>query len=107
MENRLCNRHIADQSIACTVFTSRSYKRIIGGRLKNYSPYGMYAEVEISFKIGTVLLIRLTDTIPENSHTQIVKGFRSISLVEVKWTKPISTNDAVWYGIGLKHLANM
>jgi hypothetical protein len=65
----------------------------------------MYAELQTRFKEGTVLLARTTSSDPEESPSKIEAGFRSISLVEVKWSKPLSAYGDVCFGTGLKHLA--
>jgi hypothetical protein len=65
----------------------------------------MYAELKTHFKEGTILLARTTDSGPEGWPSKIEEGIRTISLVEVKWSKPLSANGFVCYGTGLKHLA--
>jgi len=105
MENRNNNRHETDQSIVCSVFTSHSPNDLFDGKVKNYCDFGMYAEVPTHFRDGTVLLVRATSRAPERLPAKVNEGFRSVSLVEVKWSKPVSANGAVCYGTGLKHLA--
>jgi hypothetical protein len=105
MEKRNSNRHKTDQSIVCTFFTSHSGDATFDGRVQNYCDSGMYAELQTRFKEGTVLVARTTSSDPEESPSKIEEGFRSISLVEVKWSKPLSSNGVVCYGTGLKHLA--
>ena len=105
MENRNSNRHETDQPIVCTVFTSHSFNGMFYGKIKNYCDSGMYAELQTCFKDGTVLLVRATSNVPERLPAKIEEGFRSISLVEVKWSKPLAANGVVCYGTELKHLA--
>jgi hypothetical protein len=104
MEKRSSNRHKTDQSIVCTFFTSHGGDGTFDGRMQNYCNSGLYAELQTSFKEGTILLVRTTSHAPERLPEKIEEGFRSISLVEVKWSKPFSANGDVRYGIGLKHL---
>jgi len=73
--------------------------------MKNYCDLGLYAEFQTCVKDGAVLLVRTTSSAPERLPANIEEGFRSVSLVEVKWSKPLSANGAVCYGTGLKHLA--
>ena len=75
------------------------------GKMKNYCDLGLDAEFQTSLKDGTVLLVRTTSSVPERLPAKIEEGFRSVSLAEVKWSKPLSANEAVCYGTGLKHLA--
>ena len=105
MENRNSNRHKTDQSIVCTVFSSHGLNDMFYGKLKNYCDFGMYAELQTCFKDGTILLVRTTSSAPERLPAKIEEGFRSVSLVEVKWSKSLSSNGVVCYGTGLKHLA--
>ena len=105
MEKRNSDRHVTDQSIVCTFFTSHSCNDTIDGKMKNYCGSGMYAELPTHVREGTVLMVRATGIAPEYLSAKIEEGFRSVSLVEVKWSKPLSANGAVCYGTGLKHLS--
>ena len=105
MEKRNSNRHKTEQAIVCTFFGSQSFNDTFGGRMKNYCDAGMYAELQAQFKDGTVLLIRTTSSPSKPSTSRLEDGFRSISLVEVKWSKPISRDGVLTYGTGLKHVA--
>jgi hypothetical protein len=105
MENRKSNRHKTDQSIVGAIFSSHNFNEMFYGKMKNYCDLGLYAEFQTCVKDGTVLLVRTTSSAPERLPANIEEGFRSVSLVEVKWSKPLSANGAVCYGTGLKHLA--
>jgi hypothetical protein len=105
MEKRNSDRHITDQSILCTFFTSQSSNNTIEGKIKNYCDFGMFAILPTQVREGTVLFVRTTSNDPERLPAKIEEGFRSVSLVEVKWSKPLSVHGAVWYGTGLKHLS--
>ena len=105
MENRNSKRHETDQPIVCTVFTSHCFNDLFDGKIKNYCDSGIYAELQTHFKNGTILFFRTIDITPDRSPPKTEEGFRSVSLVEVKWSKPVSVNGDVRYGIGLKHLA--
>ncbi|MBI5580617.1 MAG: hypothetical protein HY895_15810 [Deltaproteobacteria bacterium] len=104
MEKRNSNRHKTDQSIVCMFFTSHGCDDTFDGRMQNYCDSGMYAELQTCFKEGTILLVRTTSSTPERLPAKIEEGFRTISLVEVKWSKPISADGVFRYGTGLKHL---
>ena len=105
MEGRNSNHHKTDQSIVCTVFGSRSFYDTFDGKMKNYCDSGMYAELQTRFRDGTVLLVRTTSSTPERLPPKIEEGFRTISLAEVKWSKPLSANGVFCYATGLKYLA--
>jgi hypothetical protein len=105
MENRTSSRYEIESSIVCSYFSSRNSNEAFYGKMKNYCDSGMYAELQVQFKEGTVLLVR-TKRIPlERSQTKIEDGFRSISLAQVKWSKPICVNGTTRFATGLKHLA--
>ena len=104
MENRASRRHEIETPIVCSYFGSRGSHETIGGKMKNYCDSGMYAELQVQFKKGTVLLVR-TNRIPsERPGIKIEDGFRSISLAQVKWSKPIRVNGATRFATGLRHL---
>lgn len=105
MEKRSSSRHKTEQSIVCAFLTSRSFNDTFDGKMKNYCESGLYAELQTRFKEGTVLLVRTTSSPSEPLTSKVKEGFRSISLVEVKWSKPISSNGALCYGTGLRHLS--
>ena len=105
IENRNSKRYETEQSIGCTLFTTSGFHGMFYGTMKNYSDFGLYVELQTNFKDGTILLIRTTSSFREGLSSRPVEGFRSISLSEVKWSKPIFTNGDTFYGIGLKHIA--
>jgi hypothetical protein len=104
MEKRNSNRHQTDQSIVCMFFTSHSINDTFDGKMKNYCDTGLYAELQTHFKVGTVLLVRTKRISLERSRTKIVDGFRSMSLAQVKWSKPICVDGTTRFATGLKHL---
>lgn len=69
----------------------------------NYGSRGMYAELETDFKKGTIVLVKTTGRPTECFRSDTADGFRSISLAEVRWTKPIPSERNTFYGIGLKY----
>ncbi len=105
MEKRNSNRHNTDQSIVCAFFTSHSTNETFDGKMKNYCDCGLYAELQTRFKEGTVLLVRALDSAPGRLPAKIEEGFRSISIVEVKWSKHLCADGVECYGTGLKHLS--
>ena len=104
MEKRNSDRLVTDQSIVCTFFTSHSCNDTIDGKMKNYCGSGMYAELPTHVREGTVLMVRATGIAPEYLSAKIEEGFRSISLVEVKWSHALTAGGVLSYGTGLKHL---
>ena len=62
---------------------------------------GLCAELRSHFKTGTVLVVRTTGASGSNSGED---GIRTLTLAEVKWSKPMSTEGMVYYATGLKYL---
>jgi hypothetical protein len=104
MENRASRRYKIDCSIVCSLFSSRNSDESFYGKLKNYCDSGLYAELQVQLKKGTVLLCRTTRISLEPSKAKIEDGFRSMSLAQVKWSKPICVNGTTRFATGLKHL---
>jgi len=104
MEHRTSSRYEIESSIVCSHFSSRTSNETFHGKMKNYCRSGVYAELQVHFKEGTVLLVRTKKTASERSSTKIMDGFRSISLAEVKWSKPICVDGTLHFATGLKHL---
>jgi hypothetical protein len=72
--------------------------------MKNYCKSGVYAELQVQFKKGTILLVRTKCISSERSRAKIEEGFRSISLAQVKWSTPIRVNGTLQFATGFKHL---
>jgi len=105
MENRTSSRYEIESSIVCSYLSSRKSNEAFYGKMKNYCDSGIYAELQVQFKEGTVLLCRTKNNPSELSRMKIEDGFRSISLAQVKWSKPICVNGTTRFATGLRHLA--
>jgi hypothetical protein len=106
MEKRTSNRHETEKSITCSYLTSQSYHDTFNGKLKNYCDSGMYTELQACFKKGTILLVKASNDPSDHLEPDAKEGFRSISLAEVKWSKKVSRQGAVWYGTGFQYLVS-
>jgi hypothetical protein len=104
MENRTNSRYEIESAIVCSRFGSRDSNETFQGKMKNYCMSGVYAELQVQFKKGTVLLVRTKSIPAERSRARIMDGFRSVSLAQVKWSTPIRINGTLHYATGLKHL---
>ena len=105
MENRTSSRYEIESSIVCSYLSSRNSNEAFYGEMKNYCDSGICAELQVQLKEGTVLLCRTKNNPSERSRTKIEDGFRSISLAQVKWSKPICVNGTTRFATGLRHLA--
>lgn len=104
MDKRYGYRHETDTCISCRHFTTKSVTAAFDGKMLNYGSCGMYAEVETYFKEGTLLLVRTTGRPAETFRSETEDGFRSNSLAEVRWSRPIPCGRDTCYGIGLKYV---
>jgi hypothetical protein len=98
MEKRNTERHKAEYSIACAVFTSQGVDNISCGKIKNFGKFGVYAEMQDCFKEGTILLLKTPAGASDPLPAEIEEGFRSITVVEVKWSTPLFTDEIVRFG---------
>jgi hypothetical protein len=105
MENRASSRHEIESSIVCSYFGSRSSNETFYGKMKNYCDAGLCAELQVEVREGAVLLVRTRRIASGGPGTKIEDGFRSISLAQVKWSKPICVDGATRFATGLKHVA--
>jgi len=105
MENRASSRYEIESSIVCSYFGSRNSNKTFHGNMKNYCDSGLYAELHVQVKEGTVLLVRTRRIDLGCPRTKIGGGFRSISLAQVKWSKPICVNGTTLFATGFKHVA--
>ncbi len=105
MENRSSRRFEIESSIVCSYFGSRKSNEAFYGKMKNYCDSGLCAELQVQFKEGTVLLVRTKRIISDRPKTKIKDGFRTISLAQVKWARPICINGTTCVATGLKHIA--
>jgi hypothetical protein len=104
MENRASDRYEIESSIVCSYLSSRNSCEAFYGEMKNYCDSGLCAELQVQFREGTILLCRTKRVPSMRAKTKIEDGFRSISLAQVKWSKPISVNGTTCFATGLKHL---
>jgi hypothetical protein len=101
MEKRENKRHDSDTTVMCSFLTTLRCGEPVGGIMRNYGCGGMYAELRVHFKAGTILVVR---SIGNPSGCPSKNGYRSISLAEVKWSEPKPVRGDICYGTGLKYL---
>ena len=104
MENRTSSRYEIESPIVCSYFSSRNSDEAFCGEMKNYCDSGLYAEMQVQLKEGTILLCRIKSNPSERPRTKIEDGYRSMSLAQVKWSKPICVDGTTRFATGLKHL---
>ena len=104
MEHRGCSRHAVENSIVCSYLTSRSSAETFDGKMKNYSDCGMYAELQTEVRKGTILVVQTTSASWSRTQPEIQEGLRTITLAEVKWSRPMPAGGIPRFGTGFKYL---
>jgi hypothetical protein len=101
MEKRSNPRLGIDTSIVCKRYNSLSGAVPIDGNIKNCCPAGFYAELKDYVSAGTILVVQITGNSQGYSADE---GVRSMSLAEVRWSKPMSVEGEACYATGLRYL---
>lgn len=104
MEKRTSKRHASDTSVVCSFLTDGRMDKTYDGKMRNYCTSGIYAELNGKLQKGLILLIKTRPAPEDSGHREIKEGFRTISLAQVQWSKPMSCRGQTLYGTGLKYL---
>ena len=104
MEKRTSKRHPIDQSVVCSFLTSGRMDKTYNGKMRNYCSSGMYAELNGQLQKGLILVIKTRPGSRDSLRSRIEEGFRSVSLAQVQWSKPMPYHGHTLYGTGLKYL---
>ena len=100
MEKRTFERHFKEASIVCAFFNSNKYCE---ARMLNYCEGGLYFESAFPFKPGTSIYIRIEEFSRKASHSPLYRGYRTVTLGEVKWCKEVSDSESYKFGIGVRY----
>ncbi len=103
MEKRKDERQETEAPVLCRYFSTRKPNAAVDGKMLNYGLSGAYLESEVDFKEGASLLVRIRRCPSQSSDRRLSEGFRMVAIAEVRWSKPLGTDDAACYGIGLKY----
>ena len=101
MERRSNQRRITNIPIVCSRLSSYCNGEPIEGVILNTSPDDFYAELKAHEKAGTVIVVRTTGSFSESS---MDGGVRTLSLAEVRWSKPLSVEGEICYATGLQYV---
>jgi hypothetical protein len=104
MEKRTSKRHTIDTSVVCSYLTAGQRDKTFNGKMRNYCSRGMYAELNGQLQKGLILVIKTRPAPKDSARSVIEEGFRSVSLAQVQWSKPMSHHGDTLYGTGLKYL---
>jgi hypothetical protein len=104
MEKRSSRRHPTEASIVCSYLTAGTIDKTFNGKMRNCCPSGMYAELNGDPPTGLILVIKSRPEPTDRPSSRRAEGFRSVSLAQVQWSKPMSQGGKTLYGTGLKYL---
>ena len=104
MEKRSSKRHPIETSIVCSFLTGGTIDKTFNGKMRNYCSSGMYAELNGCLQTGLILVIKTSSAPTDRAPSGCAEGFRSVSLAQVQWSKPLSHGGKTRYGTGLKYL---
>ena len=99
MEKRSIERHAINASTAFGRFTASTSRKIYDGNLLNYSADGMCIESSAEFKKGVIVTIRVNTLFSNANYPKLREGFRTVSLAEIKWSKPSHDAGKVLFGM--------
>jgi hypothetical protein len=101
---RVAPRIATEAAITCRPFTSCGAAHTADAVMRNFSEEGSYIEASREFKLGTILHMRMVRYPPKQTYTAGETQPRSICLAEVKWQQELADDNAIRFGMGLRHL---
>ena len=104
MEERNLLRGGVQISVACRSLIANS--PVLKGKMLDCSYNGTCIELEQKIQDGSIVMIKATVRNLEDHPPALPEGFRSFSLAEVRWSKPIGDESLHNYAVGLKYLPN-
>jgi hypothetical protein len=106
MDKRALIRNDIQISVSCRRLTTGSPAAVSDGVMLNCSFEGTCIELNHHIQQGSILMIKATGRIAKENPPVTPEGFRTLSLAEVKWSKPTDAKNDLNYRIGLKYLPN-
>ena len=105
MEKRSLIRNRMQISIACSSLSTNSPTDIFSGTMLNCSCGGTCIELNHRIQKGSIVMIKATSFAAKENPPELLEGFRSLSVAEVKWSKPQDDESVYNYTIGLRYLS--
>jgi hypothetical protein len=106
MEKRALIRKRTQISVACSNLTASSSAVVFKGTMLNCSCGGTCIELDHVIRDGNIMVIKATDWRAPDRPQDLPEGFRTLSLAEVKWSKPLEDENVSGYLIGFRYLVN-
>lgn len=106
MEKRALVRKPAQASVACSSLTTNSPADVFTGTMLNCSCGGICIELNHWMQEGSIVMIKATGCTAIENPTGLLEGFRTLSVAEVKWSRPLDDHRTYNYAIGFRYLPN-
>jgi hypothetical protein len=100
MEKRNIKRQAIGASTVCSHFATSKNRTVYDGKMLNYCKGGMCIESNADFKKGAIVLVKVNALFSNAGHPSLMEGFHTISLAEIKWSKPSNTAGKALFGMG-------
>jgi hypothetical protein len=88
MEKRSIERYAIDASAVCGYFSASTDGKNYNSNMINYSADGMCIESSGKFKRGAIVMVKVNTLYNKAGYNSLMEGFRTLSLAEIKWSKP-------------------
>ncbi len=99
MEKRNIKRQGLDASTVCSHFATSNNTNVYDAKMLNYSKGGMCIESNAEFKNGTIVLVKVKALFSNAGYPSLMEDFRTVSLGEIKWSKPSHDAGKALFGI--------
>jgi hypothetical protein len=99
MEKRNIKRRGIDASTVCSHFATSKNRNVYDGKMLNYCEGGMCIESNADFKKGAIVLVKVKALFSNAGHPSLMESFHTISLAEIKWTKPSNAAGKALFGM--------
>jgi hypothetical protein len=104
MEKRNIKRQGIDASTVCSHFATSKNTNVYDAKMLNYSEGGMCIESNADFKKGTIVLVKVRALFSNAGYPSLMEAFRTVSLGEIKWSKPSHDVGKALFGISTSRL---
>jgi hypothetical protein len=99
IEKRNIKRHGIDASTVCSHFATSRNRNVYDGKMLNYCEGGMCIESNADFKKGAIVQVKVNALFSNAGHPSLMESFQTISLAEIKWSKPSLDAGKSLYGM--------
>jgi hypothetical protein len=100
MEKRKIKRRGLNASTVCSHFSGSTNLKIYDGKMLNCCEDGMCIESNADFKKGAIVIVKVKALFSNAGYPSLMEGFSTVSLGEIKWSKPSYDAGKALFGMG-------